>query len=105
MSADEASAHRWSEFSHPVFNFACVLRAADLMPDDENEYWEKPQKWDREHRLWTEAGERGAESSQLVPTGITCTRPPQPDDGAGESTPGHVLKLDIWMRRIAVDIA
>ena len=23
----------------------------------------------------------------------------------GESTPGHVLKLDIWMRRIAVDIA
>jgi hypothetical protein len=56
MSADEASAHRWSEFSHPVFNFACVLRAADLMPDDEND-WEKPQKWDREHRLWTEAGE------------------------------------------------
>jgi choline dehydrogenase-like flavoprotein len=29
----------------------------------------------------------------------------QPDDRAGESTPGHVLKLDIWMRRIAVDIA
>ena len=25
--------------------------------------------------------------------------------GAGESTPGRVLKLDIWMRRIAVDIA
>jgi hypothetical protein len=23
----------------------------------------------------------------------------------GESTPGHVLKLDMWMRRIAVDIA
>jgi len=27
------------------------------------------------------------------------------DDEPGESTPGHVLKLDIWMRRIAVDIA
>jgi hypothetical protein len=27
-----------------VFDFAVVLREADLMPDDEGEYWEKPQK-------------------------------------------------------------
>ena len=34
----------WSDFTRPVFDFACVLRDADLMPDDEDEYWEKPRK-------------------------------------------------------------
>lgn len=47
----------WSDFSRLVFEFAGVLRAADLMPDDEDEYWEKPWHWGREHQLWVDAGE------------------------------------------------
>lgn len=47
----------WSDLSGPVYTFAVVLREADLMPDDEDEYWEKPRKWDPEHRLWVELGE------------------------------------------------
>ena len=58
----------WSDFSRPVFDFACVLRDADLMPDDEDEYWEAPRKWDREHHLWVDAGE-----------------PTSPDDGSPAS--------------------
>jgi hypothetical protein len=47
----------WSDFSGPVFAFACVLRAADLMPDDEDEFWEKPWRWDHIHLLWFQAGQ------------------------------------------------
>jgi len=39
-----------------LFNFALVLRAADAMPFDEDEYWERPWKWSREFRLWRAAG-------------------------------------------------
>lgn len=46
----------WNNFSRPVFEFALVLRAADLMPDDEDEYWERPHKWEPEHELWTQVG-------------------------------------------------
>jgi len=46
----------WSDFSRTVFDFACVLRDAELMPDDEDEYWEKPWHWEREHQLWLDAG-------------------------------------------------
>ncbi|MFV8233988.1 hypothetical protein [Mycolicibacterium fortuitum] len=47
---------RWSDFSRPVFDFAVVLRDAEVMPYDEDEYWDKPHKWDREHQLWLDAG-------------------------------------------------
>lgn len=47
----------WSDFSVPVYDFAQILRAADLMPDDEDEYWEKPWKWNDEHQGWIAAGE------------------------------------------------
>jgi hypothetical protein len=45
----------WSDFSRLVFGFAGVLRAAAVMPYNEDEYWERPQKWDREHQLWVDA--------------------------------------------------
>ncbi|SUA31457.1 Uncharacterised protein [Mycolicibacterium fortuitum] len=48
--------HTWSDRSRPVWDFAQVLRAADLMPLDEDEYWEEPHKWDREHQLWHATG-------------------------------------------------
>lgn len=35
-----------------VFNFAVVLRAASAMPHDEDEYFERPWKWDREYQTW-----------------------------------------------------
>lgn len=47
----------WSDFSGPVFTFARVLRAAALMPDDEDEYWGGPHKWEPEHQLWIAAGQ------------------------------------------------
>jgi hypothetical protein len=40
-----------------LFNFAVVLRAAGLMPRDEDEYWERPWKWDPEYRAWTAHGQ------------------------------------------------
>lgn len=46
----------WSDLSRPVYDFAVVLRDAEVMPDDEDEYWEKPRKWDAEHQLWIDAG-------------------------------------------------
>lgn len=46
----------WSHFSRLVFEFACVLRDAGLMPCDEDEYWAKPGHWDREHQRWVDAG-------------------------------------------------
>jgi hypothetical protein len=39
-----------------VFTFAEILRAADLMPHDEDEYFERPWKWGREHQAWVAAG-------------------------------------------------
>ena len=39
-----------------VYGFMVVLRAADLSPLDEDEYWERPWKWDREYRHWIAAG-------------------------------------------------
>lgn len=63
----------WSDFSRPVFDFAAVLRAADLMPDDELEYWEKPRKWGRQHQLWVDAGEpRGPDGD--APTSLAWQR-------------------------------
>lgn len=56
QTTDEAHGHFWSEFSRPVWDFAQVLRAADLMPFNEDEYWEEPHKWDPEHQLWVDAG-------------------------------------------------
>ncbi|OBG15012.1 hypothetical protein B7435_23920 [Mycolicibacterium peregrinum] len=56
QTTDAAHASSWSDFSRPVWDFAQVLRAADLMPSDEDEYWGKPHKWDPEHQLWDAAG-------------------------------------------------
>jgi len=39
-----------------VWNFARILRAAGLMPPDENEYFERPWKWDREYSIWRSRG-------------------------------------------------
>lgn len=47
----------WSDFSLPVFDFARVLRAANLMPHDEDQYWEKPWKWDTVREAWIASGE------------------------------------------------
>ncbi|MFL0177056.1 hypothetical protein [Mycobacterium sp. SMC-13] len=46
----------WHVYSGPVYSFAVVLRAAGVLPLDEDEYWEEPHKWDPEHRLWVELG-------------------------------------------------
>lgn len=46
----------WFVYSRPVYEFAVALRAADVMPLDEDEYWEKPHKWDLEHKSWVESG-------------------------------------------------
>lgn len=35
-----------------LYGFALILRAACLMPDDEDGYWERPWKWDIEYRAW-----------------------------------------------------
>lgn len=39
-----------------VFGFAVILREADAMPPDEDEYFERPWKWDREYQAWVRAG-------------------------------------------------
>ncbi len=39
-----------------VYEFAMVLRAAGRMPDNEDEYFESPWKWDPEYQTWTECG-------------------------------------------------
>lgn len=39
-----------------VFTFALVLRAADAMPPDEDEYFERPWKWDGEYQIWQRHG-------------------------------------------------
>lgn len=39
-----------------LFDFALVLRAAAAMPPDEDEYWEKPWKWDDEYQIWLRHG-------------------------------------------------
>ncbi|NTY62133.1 hypothetical protein [Mycolicibacterium sphagni] len=54
---DNTADWTWSDLSRSVFAFARALRAAELMPDDEDEYWEQPWKWNREHQLWVDAGE------------------------------------------------
>jgi len=46
----------WHVYSRPVFEFALVLRDADDMPFDEDEYWEKPWHWEPVHQLWIDAG-------------------------------------------------
>lgn len=48
--------HQWFIYSQRVYAFAVVLRAAERMPEDEDEYWEKPWHWDPEHTVWVEAG-------------------------------------------------
>lgn len=44
------------EVATRLFDFAEVLRAADLMPPDEDEYFERPWKWDGEYQAWIESG-------------------------------------------------
>jgi hypothetical protein len=39
-----------------VFSFGMVLRAADLLPLNEDGYWEKPWKWEPEYQAWIAAG-------------------------------------------------
>lgn len=63
----------WSDFSRCVFTFACVLREADLMPDDEDEYWEKPRRWDHVHQLWVDAG-KPAGPRDGAPASLTWER-------------------------------
>ena len=46
----------WADLSAEVFRFALALRGAGLMPDDEDEYWERPHKWEPEHARWVAAG-------------------------------------------------
>ena len=47
----------WADLSAEVFRFALALRHAGMMPDDEDEYWERPHKWEPEHARWVAAGE------------------------------------------------
>lgn len=39
-----------------VFEFALILRQAGLMPPDEDEYFERPWKWQPEYEAWLSAG-------------------------------------------------
>ena len=39
-----------------VFEFAIVLRAAQAMPPNEDEYFERPWKWQPEFCAWVAAG-------------------------------------------------
>lgn len=39
-----------------VFSFALILRAAAAMPLDEDEYFERPWKWDGEYQIWLRHG-------------------------------------------------
>lgn len=64
----------WSDFSLPVFDFARILRAADLMPADEDEYWEKPWKWDPEHQAWIDAGEPAPPEHTGAPASLAWRR-------------------------------
>ncbi|MDA0250742.1 MAG: hypothetical protein O2892_07785 [Actinomycetota bacterium] len=64
----------WSDFSLPVFDFACILRAADLMPANEDEYWEKPWKWDPEHQAWIAAGEPAPPDAAGAPAALAWRR-------------------------------
>ena len=64
----------WSDFSLPVYDFARILRAADLMPDDEDEYWEKPWKWDAEHQAWIAAGEPAPPEQAEAPASLAWRR-------------------------------
>lgn len=40
-----------------LFDFLLILRAAMSSPSNEDEYWEKPWKWDREYQMWLEHGQ------------------------------------------------
>lgn len=64
---------------HRVFEFFEVLTAADAMPPDPAEYFERPWKWDREYQTWRE-----------------CGSPPVPDL-IGEAT-GRTPKSIAWER-------
>jgi hypothetical protein len=46
----------WFVLATPVFEFALILKAANLLPDDLLDYFEKPWKWVPEHRAWVDAG-------------------------------------------------
>ena len=50
-----------------IFSFAVVLRAADLMPLDEDEYWERPWKWSTEYEAWTAAGKPWPPEDAMLP--------------------------------------
>ena len=40
-----------------VFEFAQILQGANAMPLDEDEYWEKPWKWQPEYEKWLSLGQ------------------------------------------------
>jgi hypothetical protein len=40
-----------------LFWFATILRAASLMPPNEDEYWERPWKWTPEYQSWVAHGQ------------------------------------------------
>ena len=40
-----------------LYDFMLVLRAAGAMPPDEDEYWERPWKWNTEYQAWLERGQ------------------------------------------------
>ncbi|MBE5502472.1 hypothetical protein [Mycobacteroides abscessus] len=63
-----ANGWAWSDFSRPVFEFATVLRDAELMPDDEDEYWEKPRKWSKAHQIWIDANKPGPPQDNAAPS-------------------------------------
>jgi hypothetical protein len=59
----------WFVLAAPVFEFALILKAAELDPPDILDYFEKPWKWVPERRAWVNAGR------------------PQPPDGGETSLP------------------
>jgi hypothetical protein len=58
----------WSDFSLPVYDFARILRAAGRMPDNEDDYWENPWKWDTQHQAWIATGEPTPPTGGTPPT-------------------------------------
>lgn len=56
--SDETQQFAWHDNAAAVYAFATVLHSADwfFTPADVLDYFEKPYKWDPEHRAWNAAG-------------------------------------------------
>ena len=45
-----------------VYDFFKILQAADRLPPNEEEYWDRPWKWQPEYQTWVNVGSPEEES-------------------------------------------